>query len=153
VQSVVLTTRTHVAPRFRFYAGLTSAASAKGSLVIHSLRDRVRGFLNVRSERAIPRRGPKPAIGAQVALGDLRMTIQAGFSDDLWYWLQERRWRELRYRPEHRHYREVPSFCVGKLIEATTDERPFVLIAALARASPRPILGNPDSLPCYVVRH
>jgi hypothetical protein len=125
----------------------------KGSIVIHTLRDRFRGFLNVRCERALPRRGPKPAIGSQIALGDLRMTIQAGFSDDLWDWLVQQHWRELRYRPEHRHYREVPYISVGRLIDAPSDKRSLILNVALARASPRPILGDPNALPSYVVRH
>jgi hypothetical protein len=117
------------------------------------LRDRVRGFLNVRSQRVLPRRGPKPAIGAHIVFGDLRMTVQAGFGDALWDWLLEQGWRELRYRPEHRHYREVPRICVAELIDAPSDERALILNAALARASRRPILGDPNAIPSYIVRH
>jgi len=62
-------------------------APRKGLAVIHSLRDRVRGLQRSRTERALPRRGPKPAIGAHIVLGDLRMTVQAGLSDELWHWL------------------------------------------------------------------
>lgn len=121
--------------------------------MIESLRNRVRGFLRVRIERARPCRGPKPAIGGHIAFNDFRITVQAGFSDDLWQWLLDQGWRELRYRPEQRRYREVPATCVTELIDAPVEERPLVLDAALERSTVRPILGDPNALPSYVVRH
>jgi len=108
--------------------------------MIQSLRNRIRGFLHFRTERARPRRGPTPVIGAHIALEDLRITVQAGFSDELWHWLLEQGWRELTYRPDRRHYRVVPASCVTELIDATAEERPLVLAAAVARASFRPII-------------
>jgi len=125
----------------------------RGFLVIQALHDRVRGLLHLRTERASPRRGPKPAIGAHIALGDLRMTVQAGFGDELWHWLLEQGWRELTYRPDRRHYRAVPASCVTELIDASIEERPLVLACAVARASFRPIIGDPSALPSYIVRH
>jgi hypothetical protein len=116
------------------------------------VRDRIRRFLGIRSDRALPRRGSRPAIGAHIALGDLRMTVQAGFGDELWVWLMEGGWRELRYRPEHRRYRDVPSVCVRELIDTPTSERLPVFDAALARASGRPMLGDPNAVPPYIVR-
>jgi hypothetical protein len=120
--------------------------------VIQSLRNRVRGILNVRSPRAMPSRGPKPAIGRQIAFGDVRITVQAGFSDELWLWLLEHGWRELRYRPDQRRYRDVPASCVTELIDASEEERQAALEAAKDRASKRPVLGQPD-VPSYIARH
>ena len=107
----------------------------------------------MRKERARPPRGPKPAIGGHIAFEDFRMTVQAGLSEELWQWLLGQGWRELRFRPEQRRYREVPTTCVTELIDAPIEERPVVLDAALARATRRPILGDPNALPAYVVRH
>ena len=121
--------------------------------MIRSLRDRIRGILNVRCERALPRRGPKPTIGAHIAQGNLRMSVQAGMSEDLWNWLLEQGWRELRYRPEHRRYRDVPAICVRQLIDAPAAVRQQALNAAAGRASHRPILGDPNALPSYLSRN
>jgi len=118
-----------------------------------SLRDRVRGLLRLRRERALPRRGAKPGIGACIVCGDLRMTVQAGFSDELWRWLLDQGWRELTYRPDRRHYREVPSIWVTRLVDAQPETRALVLGAAVTKAAHRPTLGDPNSIPSYVLRH
>lgn len=81
------------------------------------------------------------------------MTVQAGFSDELWHWLLEQGWRELRYRPDRRHYRAVPATCVTELIDASAEERPPMLAVAVERASYRPIIGDPNAVPSYVARH
>jgi len=121
-------------------------------VVIASLRNRVRDLLSIRKDRTLPRRGPKPAIGACVVCGDVRMTIQAGLSDELWRWLLDQGWRELIYRPDRRRYREVPSTWVTRLIDALPQSRAPVLAAAVAKASQRPNLGGSKSVPSYVAR-
>jgi hypothetical protein len=108
--------------------------------------------MGLRRDRALPRRSGKPPIGACVVSGDLRMTIQAGLSDECWIWLLDEGWRELTYRPDRRHYREVPSSWVTRLIDALPEARPMVLTAAVSKASTRPTLGDPSALPSYVVR-
>jgi hypothetical protein len=118
-----------------------------------SLRGHIRDLLRIRSERAIPRRGPKPAIGAYVVLGEFRMTIQAGVTDELWEWLLRQGWRELKYAPDRRHYLVVPAPCVTALIDAPEEQRPLALSVAVSRASFRPIIGDPMALPPYIVRH
>ncbi len=100
----------------------------------------------------MPRRSGKPAIGATIICGDLRITVQAGLSDELWTWLLDEGWRELTYRPDRRHYREVPSSWVTRLIDALPEARGPVLDAAVAKASIRPTLGDPNVLPSYVTR-
>jgi hypothetical protein len=118
-----------------------------------SLRGHIRRLLRVRSERALPRRGPKPAIGAYVVCGELRMTIQAGVTDELWEWLLGQGWRELRYAPDRRHYLVVPACYVTALIDAPVELRSRALSVALSHASVRPIVGDPTAVPPYIVRH
>jgi hypothetical protein len=117
------------------------------------LRSQLRDLLHLRKERRLPPRGPKPAIGDFVVFRDLRMTVQAGLSDSLWHWLLEHGWREQRYRPERRHYRELPVIAVTELFDAPESEREALLLQAVQRASPRPIVGDPGALPSYLRRH
>ena len=117
-----------------------------------ALKNWWRGLLRLRKDRALPRRTAKPGIGATIVCSDLRITVQAGLSDELWIWLLEEGWRELTYRPDRRHYREIPSSWVTRLIDALPETRPLVLDAAIARASMRPTLGDPNVLPSYVTR-
>jgi len=103
--------------------------------VMISLRNRVRDFMRARKERALPRRSPKPSIGSHVVAGDIRMTVQAGMSDDLWRWLLEQGWREPAYRPDRRRYREVPSTWVTRLIDAPPEARGRILDGAIENAA------------------
>ncbi len=121
--------------------------------MIASLQSWVRGVLRVRTDRKPPRRGAKPGIGATIVCEDLRMTVQAGFSDDIWQWLLDQGWRELTYRPDRRHYREIPSAWVTRLIDALPETRPLVMEAAVAKASKRPTIGDPTAVPSYVTRN
>ena len=45
-----------------------------------------------------PRRAlaPKPRMGATLCCAGLRMTVQAGLTDEMWSWLAALGWRELR---------------------------------------------------------
>ena len=103
--------------------------------MIVSLRNRVRDFMRTRKERALPRRGAKPPIGAHIVCSDVRMTIQAGMSDELWRWLLEQGWREPAYRPDRRRYREVPSTWVTRLIDAPPEARARILETAIENAA------------------
>lgn len=116
------------------------------------LQNRLRRWLGVRRPRALPRRGPKPAIGSLAANGELRLTVQAGLSDELWIWLLEEGWRELTYRPDRRRYRELPGGWVTRLIDVEPELRSQVLRLACERAVLRPVLGNPETLPSYLSR-
>ena len=118
-----------------------------------SLRGHLRGLLRVRYERALPRRGQKPAIGAYVVCGEFRMTIQAGVPDELWEWLMGQGWRELRYAPDRRHYLVVPTRYVTELIDAPEEQRALALSVAVSHAAVRPFLGDPMARPPYIVRH
>ncbi len=54
-----------------------------------------------RRKPAPPRRlasAPKPRMGATLCCAGLRMTVQAGLTDEMWQWLVALGWRELRSR-------------------------------------------------------
>jgi hypothetical protein len=109
-------------------------------VVLRSLRNQVRGLLNIRKARATPRRSNKPAIGAYIIREDVRLTMQAGMSDQLWSWLLEQGWREATYQPDRRRYRDIPSAWVTRLIDASPDVYVRVLDAAMDKAVHRPSL-------------
>jgi hypothetical protein len=65
------------------------------------------------------------------------MTVQAGMSHELWYWLLGEGWRELTYRPERRRYRDLPSAWVTWLIDAPAEARAQVLEEGTEKATHR----------------
>jgi len=119
--------------------------------LIRSIHNWIRRLFSLRKPRALPRRGPKPAIGSGVYRADVRMTLQAGFSDELWHWLLEEGWRELRYRPDRRRYREITTGWVNLLIDAAPEERRAVLEEAIKNAIRRPVIER-SGVPSYVTR-
>lgn len=106
---------------------------------VRPVRDRVRTLLKIRVPREVGCTGGKPALGARICRGDVRMSMQAGMSDSLWRWLQAQGWREITFRPDRRRYRDIPPAYVTRLIDATTEERERVLNAAVANAVLRPV--------------
>lgn len=106
---------------------------------VSHVRDQFRTLLKIRCEREIPPEGSKPAFGAKLSLGDVRMTVQSGMSDALWRWLLDQGWREVVVRPDRRRYKDIPSAYVTRLIDSVSkDERARVLAAAVANAQFRP---------------
>ncbi len=77
--------------------------------LVGPVRDRVRTLLKIRVVRDVPSVGSKPAIGARIFRGDVRMTVQAGMTDGLWRWLVKEGWREITFRPDRRRYRDIPA--------------------------------------------
>ena len=102
--------------------------------VVINVRNKVRNLLGIRRERKLPRRSPKPSVGARIVRDDVRMVVQAGLHRELWGWLQDQGWREVMVRPDRRTYREVPSRWVTLLIDAPAEDREAVLKAAIAEA-------------------
>ncbi len=106
--------------------------------LVTQVRDQVRTLLRIRRARSTPRAGLKPAVGARIACGDLRMAVQAGMSEALWRWLTKQGWREVVYRPDRRRYRDVQHAFVTRLVDAHPDDWTRVLKAAAEHASFRP---------------
>jgi hypothetical protein len=88
------------------------------------------------------RRTKRPPLGAAIVCKDLRMTVQAGMSEELWIWLMDKGWREPNYSPDRRQYRDIPPSWVTTLIDAIAEEREGVLAEASAQAVRRPTLRN-----------
>jgi hypothetical protein len=108
----------------------------------------IRGLLRIRYERALPRRSRKPAIGAYVVCGELRMTVQAGVG-----MVNAAGLARPQVRPDQRHYLVVPAHYVTELIDAPGELRSRVLSIAVSHASLRPIIGDPMALPPNIVRN
>ena len=70
------------------------------------------------------------------------MTVQAGLSDELWIWLLDGGWRVMTYRPDRRHYRDIPLSRVTRLFDCDPTSRVIRLDEAIANAEFRPTLGN-----------
>ena len=88
-------------------------------------------LLGRRSERQRDRDGSRPAIGATLCCAGLRMTVQAGMSDDLWQWLARLGWRELQPGENRLRLRPLPTSLVTRLFDGPADDRDRVLLAAI----------------------
>jgi len=109
-----------------------------------SLRSRLRSLLGKPREqvpRGLARRGRKPRIGAYVVhvQQGLRLTMQAGLSDELWQWLMDQGWRVPPIHPDRRTYRDIPGSFVTRLIDAHPTERRKVMYEAMKSAKPKPV--------------
>jgi hypothetical protein len=102
-----------------------------------TVRDRLRTLLNIRKSRGTLRKGPKPSIGARITCDDVRMTVQAGMTHELWNWLQAQGWREVTFKGDRRRYRDVSTDWANQLIDAPAERRKQVLDQAIEAAVQR----------------
>lgn len=79
----------------------------------------------------------KPPIGATICCAGLRMTVQAGLSDDLWRWLVSLGWRELAPGENRLQLRPLATTLVTRLFDAQPEERERVLMNAIRQISRR----------------
>lgn len=106
---------------------------------VSHVRDQVRTLLKIRCKREVPSAGSKPPYGAKLFCGDIRMTVRSGMSDSLWRWLLDEGWREVVVRLDRRHYKDISTAYVTRLIDSeVNEERTRVLVAAIANAQYRP---------------
>jgi hypothetical protein len=104
---------------------------------VEQWRNRWRRWLGEREPRAMPAAGPKPAPGAKLVSGRLRITVQSGLSDELWELLVSMGWREETFRPDRRRYEDVPRAWVLRLYQAAPHERQRILRGAIGAAKGR----------------
>jgi len=102
-----------------------------------AVRDRLRSLLNIRKARGLQRRGPRPSVGSRIYLDDVRMTVQAGMTIELWGWLQNQGWREVIFKGDRRRYRDVSTEWAMELIDCPVDRREEVLAQAIENAVAR----------------
>ncbi|MGZ8273896.1 MAG: hypothetical protein ACXW2G_04560 [Burkholderiaceae bacterium] len=115
--------------------------------LVTQVRDQFRTLMRIRRDRALPSAGQKPGIGARIACGDLRMSVQAGMSDSLWHWLTRLGWREVMFRPDRRRYRDIPHGFVTQLVDAAPEQRERILAVAISQASFRAFPPRTRGLP------
>lgn len=78
---------------------------------------------------------PKPKMGATLCCAGLRMTVQAGLTDEMWQWLVALGWRELRGGENRLHYRALSTSLVNRLYDVDPDDRQKVLLLAIREAT------------------
>lgn len=78
---------------------------------------------------------PKPRMGATLCCAGLRMTVQAGLTDEMWQWLAALGWRELRTGENRLHYRALSTSLVNRLYDVSPDDRQKILLLAIREAT------------------
>lgn len=78
---------------------------------------------------------PKPKIGATLCCAGLRMSAQAGLTDEMWEWLASLGWRELRSGEQRLHYKSLSTSLVNRLYDVGADDRQKVLLLAIREAA------------------
>ena len=92
-------------------------------------------LLSRKKEQQRRRDASKPAIGATLCCAGLRMTVQAGLSEDLWRWLVKLGWRELSPRENRLNFKPLPTNLVTRLFDSAPEDRERVLLAAIRQAA------------------
>jgi hypothetical protein len=77
----------------------------------------------------------KPSVGATICAADLRMTVQAGLSNEQWVWLVRNGWRELQAGEDRYRLRAIPSSAVARLFDAPADRWDELLANAMRQVS------------------
>ena len=77
----------------------------------------------------------KPPIGATICCAGLRISVQAGMSDDLWHWLVSLGWRELGPKENRLQLKPLPTALVTRLFDAQPEERERLLMSAIRQAT------------------
>jgi hypothetical protein len=108
--------------------------------------DEFRTLFKIRTERKLPPPGPKPRLGAKIVLHDVRMSVQAGLSDEMWKWLQDLGFREITHSPDRRRYRDMQPSMVARLYDAPRQDWRSMLKQAIREAAVRPAPA-PDTHP------
>jgi len=83
----------------------------------------------------LPALAPKPRMGATLCCAGLRMSVQAGLTDEMWEWLAGLGWRELRTGENRLHYTSLSTSLVNRLYDVGPDDRQKVLLMAIREAT------------------
>ncbi|HKO66442.1 MAG TPA: hypothetical protein VJU53_01445 [Burkholderiaceae bacterium] len=84
------------------------------------------------------REANKPPIGATICCSGMRMSVQAGLSDDLWHWLVSLGWRELAPGENRLQLKPLPTTLITKLFDSQPEEYERVLTSAIRHITRRP---------------
>lgn len=93
------------------------------------------------------REANKPAIGATICCAGLRMTVQAGLSDELWRWLVSLGWRELHPGENRLKLKPLPTGLVTRMFDSDPSEWERVLLGAIRQVTRRPVMRPAERVP------
>lgn len=95
--------------------------------------------------RSVPQRrqAGRPRVGSTIFCSRFRMTVPAGFNEDLWQWLVAQGWQPLADNASRYRYRALPSNVVAALVDAPQEQRERLLALALRRALDQPAAAQP----------
>jgi hypothetical protein len=95
-----------------------------------------------RKREELRRVSMKPRIGATIFCSDLRMSVQAGMSIELWRFLASRGWRELDDPSRRQRLRALPSTAVMALFDAPQERWDDLLAKAIKYAIHKPTIES-----------
>jgi hypothetical protein len=90
---------------------------------------------------------PKPRMGTTLCCAGLRMSVQAGMSEEMWQWLAALGWRELRPGENRLHYKALSTSLVNRLYDVAPDDRQKVLLLAIREATRPPQVAAVERQP------
>jgi hypothetical protein len=93
-----------------------------------------------RKREELRRLARKPHVGATIYCADLRMSVQAGMSMELWRWLVGLGWRELDDLARRNRLRALPSSAVMALFDAAPERWEALLAKAIGQAIRKPTI-------------
>jgi hypothetical protein len=86
----------------------------------------------------------KPPVGATICCAGLRMTIQAGLTDELWRWLVSLGWRELERGQDRLKLRPLPTGHVTRMFDSEPSDRERVLLGAIRQVTRQPVMHTAE---------
>ena len=89
----------------------------------------------------------KPPIGATICCAGLRMTVQAGLSDELWRWLVSLGWRELNPGESRLKLKPLPTGLVTRMFDSKPADRERVLLGAIRQVTRQPVMRPAERVP------
>jgi len=86
------------------------------------------------------REANKPPVGATICCAGLRMTVQAGLSEELWRWLVSMGWRELERGQDRLKLQPLPTGLVTRMFDSEPADREKLLLGAIRQVTRQPAL-------------
>ncbi|HET7772736.1 MAG TPA: hypothetical protein VFK82_02815 [Burkholderiaceae bacterium] len=104
-------------------------------MVINNLKNALRRAFRLYVQRRQLPVTPNPGRGVKLINRDYRMVLHIPVKDEMWEWLLEKGWRESTFRPDRRHYRDVPMQATVEFLMAERKQRRKAYVRALEAAN------------------
>ena len=95
-----------------------------------------------RKREELRRLARRPHVGATIYCADLRMSVQAGMSVELWRWLVGLGWRELDDLGRRNRLRALPTSAVMALFDSAPERWEGLLASAIKQAIRKPTIDS-----------